>query len=297
MKQIISIALLMLAISTATAQSNKDNLRAALTKIAAEAKGDVGIAIEGLDFQDSLSINGRKHFAMLSVYKFPLAMAVLSKGEKGKLKMNRKVLIPRLALDTATFSPMLKDYPQGDIMLYPADILYYSVSISDNNACDVLFNLVGGTAETHKYVQSLGIKGINIAATEREMKTGWEVQYTNWAEPLAMTQLLRLFYEGKKLSKESNTMLMRLMTESKNSDKRLKGLLPKDTKVAHKTGTSDKNDKGIIAAVNDVGIVTLPDGRHYAISVFVGNSKKSYEECEAVIAKISKAVWDAYSKR
>lgn len=76
----------------------------------------------------------------------------------------------------------------------------------------------------------------------------------------------------------------------------MKGLLPKDATVAHKTGTSGTRD-GLTAATNDIGIVTLPDGRHLAIAVFVSDSTADETTREETIAKIARAVWDNFSKK
>lgn len=65
--------------------------------------------------------------------------------------------------------------------------------------------------------------------------------------------------------------------------------------VAHKTGTSLTID-GVTAATNDVGFVTLPNGRHLAISVFVPDSGANNAVREEVIAKVAKAAWDEWSK-
>ena len=57
------------------------------------------------------------------------------------------------------------------------------------------------------------------------------------------------------------------------------------------------NDKGVAAATNDAGIVTLPDGRHYGIVVFVSNSTDDEKTRENVIAQIAKVMWDFYSTK
>lgn len=103
--------------------------------------------------------------------------------------------------------------------------------------------------------------------------------------------LLRAFHEGKGLSKSSQALLRRLMTETSTGLKRIKGLLPDGTVVAHKTGTSSTVN-GVTAATNDVGLVTLPNGRHLAIAVFVSDSKANDAIREEAIAKVAKAAWD-----
>ncbi|RAJ31021.1 hypothetical protein [Pedobacter cryoconitis] len=50
-----------------------------------------------------------------------------------------------------------------------------------------------------------------------------------------------------------------------------------------------------MAAFNDIGIVTLPNGKHLAISVFMSDFKAPKERGENAIAAISKEIWDYYS--
>ena len=73
--------------------------------------------------------------------------------------------------------------------------------------------------------------------------------------------------------------------------KRLKGELPAGTLVAHKTGTGGTRN-GITAATNDIGIITLPDGRHLAVAAFVSDSAANDDTRDAVIARLAKAAWD-----
>jgi beta-lactamase class A len=117
------------------------------------------------------------------------------------------------------------------------------------------------------------------------------VQYRNWAQPVAMAGLLRAFHLGKGLSPASRALLEDLMIHGSRGNNRLKGLLPADAVVAHKPGTSG-TDSGLTRATNDVGIITLPSGRHITIAVFVSDSPASTAVREGVIAKMAKAAWD-----
>jgi beta-lactamase class A len=81
------------------------------------------------------------------------------------------------------------------------------------------------------------------------------------------------------------------MSTTKTFPTRLKGRLPAGTEVAHKTGSSGSRD-GVSAATNDVGIITLPDGRHLAIAVFLRDSRAAAEARDAAIAKAARAAWD-----
>jgi predicted peptidase len=270
-------------------------LKTTLTSIISQYKAKIGIAVIDLETHDTLTINNDFKYPMQSVYKFPLAIAVLHQVDEKKISLQQKVHINKKDLRPETWSPLKVKYPEGNIDMTVAELLNYTVSQSDNNGCDILFKLVGGTITVNSYIHKLGIKNISIAATEEEMSKSWDVPYTNWTEPLAMTKLLEGFYNKKYLSAASNNFLMKLMIESSNSAKRLKGLLPDNIVVAHKTGTSNTNEKRITAAVNDVGIITLPNGKHIAISVFVSNSSEKFETNEKIIAEISKAVFDYFT--
>lgn len=250
----------------------------------------------GLDFDDTLLMNEDVRYPMQSVYKFPLALAVLNKVDKKELNLQKRVRFKKSELMQETWSPMLKECREGENEMTVAQLLLYAVSKSDNNACDLLFEQVGGVGVVDRYCRRLGAQQIAIAATERQMSEGWPVQYTNWCKPASMLKLLRLFYEGKLLKENSNAYLMKLMVESENSPNRLKGMLPASAVVAHKTGTSNTNAEGVRAATNDVGIVTLPDGRHYAIVVYLKDYKADMAAGEHAIAKISEAVWEYYTR-
>lgn len=273
-----------------TAQKKVD--RNKLDEITKTAHGHVGMAMLSLEDGDTMSLNGHDRFPMQSVFKLPLAMAVLDQVDKGKFALDQIIHIRKEELLPNTWSPIRDKFPRGTDMKLK-DILAYTVSQSDNNGCDLLFRLVGGTAVVDKYIHGLGIDSIAIKATEEQMAKAWDVQYTNWSSPMAMLQILKKVHSGTALSKVSNDFLLKIMKETTTGPNRMRGLLPKDAVVAHKTGTSGTNAAGLAAATNDVGIVTLPNGKHYAITVFVSNSKAAETTRDGVIAQLTHLFWDA----
>ena len=146
----------------------------------------------------------------------------------------------------------------------------------------------------HKEIYSLEdfVKAFN----EEEMHKVNDFQYQNYTTTNSMNNLLKKFYDQKIVSKTSTEFLMKTMEETSTGKNRLIAQLPENTVVAHKTGTS-ATQNGVTAATNDAGIVTLPNGKHYAISVFVSDSKEDEATNEKIIADISKKVWDYFIKR
>ncbi|WP_428328958.1 class A beta-lactamase, subclass A2 [Mucilaginibacter sp.] len=293
-KFISSVGLLLMFLVPFCAMAQQGSLRDQIAAIAKTSKGIVGVSVLGLESRDSLTYNGNTRLVLQSVMKFPIALTVLHLVDSGKLSLDQLVHISKRDLPK-TYSPLRDKYPKGGVDVSIRDLLSYMVSLSDNDACDILLKQINGPKAVQDYMLHLGIRGIAIRASEADMASSWELQYTNWCKPLEMNILLDIFYKGDVLSKANTAFLNKLLTETTTGPKRLKGLLPAGTVVAHKTGSSGTNAEGLSPATNDVGIITLPNGKHMAISVFVCNSTDDEATREAVIAKIAKAAFDYYS--
>jgi beta-lactamase class A len=262
-------------------------------RIAAEAKGRVGVAARVLETGDEAGLAAREHYPMHSVYKLPIALAVLRGVDKGELKLDQKVKVEKSDfVREGMYSPVRDKNPQG-AELSVEELLRYAVSESDGTASDVLLNLAGGPRAVTASLGEIKVSDMNVVNSEKEIGRDWQTQYENWATPAAAVELLAALQEGRGLSVQSRTLLLKLMTESGTGPKRLKGQLPAGTLVAHKTGTGGTRD-GVTSATNDIGIVTLPNWRHAAIAVFVSDAKADEATREAVIARIAKAVWDKW---
>nr|AVA17841.1 beta-lactamase [uncultured bacterium] len=274
--------------------AQEEILKEKIARIVAPMKAEVGVSVLGIEDGKALSVNGENKFPMQSVFKFPIALAVLSEVDKGRFALDQEMDIGKSDLLPNTWSPIREKYPDGNIKMSLAEVLKYTVSQSDNNGCDILLGLIGGPEVVNDYIHGLGIKDFSVQFNEQEMHQDWNIQFSNWATPVAVTELLRIFYERKNMSLKSFDFLWGVMMETKTGPNRIKGQLPPGTPVAHKTGTSDTNKEGVTAAVNDVGIITLPDGKHVAIAVFVANSREDSATNEKIIADISRAVWDDF---
>lgn len=273
------------------------SLRQQIAGICESKHAVIGVSVQGIESGDTLSFNGTKHFPMQSVFKFPLALYILSQVDTGKLSLNQRLFISKKELLPDTWSPLRDSHPDGNFYMTLRDLLQYTISRSDNIGCDILFRLAGGTNKVNDYIHSLGMKNILIKTTEAQMHSAWNVQFSNWATPVDVTNLLVLFYTGKILSPATRDVLLKMMEGTTTGANKIKGLLPRGTVVAHKSGLSDRNKQGIRAADNDAGIVFLPDGKHFVITVFVSQSTENDETNAGIAAEISKAVWDYFTSK
>ena len=266
--------------------------RADIERIIERAHGRVGVAIIDPEHGDTMLVLGHDHFPMQSVFKFPLALEILHQIENGKYSLDQLIHIKESELHSNTWSPLKKKYPSGDADIPLAEIIRVTVAESDNNGCDILFRLAGGPAVVNEFIHTLGIADISIVATEEAMHADASVQYRNWCTPLSATQLLCAFFRQQILSAEHTNFLRTIMVNTATGAKRIKGKLPADAVVAHKTGSSGADEKGIAAATNDIGIITLPNGRSFMIAVFITNSSDDENFRDSIIADITKAAWD-----
>lgn len=188
-------------------------------------------------------------------------------------------------------SPLRDDHPEGAEVTI-RELLRLAVSESNGSASDVLLRLIGGPPAVMTYLHDLGIDDVQVLDTEKRIGEDDSLQYRNWATPSGAIKILRALHKSAELSRSSRALLLQFMTETTTFPTRIKGLLPTDAAVAHKTGSSGTSN-GITAATNDIGIMTLPDGREMAIAVFVADSKANDTTRDNVIARIAKQAWDA----
>jgi beta-lactamase class A len=251
--------------------------------------GSVGVAVVHVETGRSVSVQGATPLPLYSVFKLPLAVTVLKAVEEKRLRTDSKVRVA-----PADVVPGWQG--NTDLWRRPgertvAELLEFSIMRSDNTSSDKLLELVGGPVIVTGLMRSLGFQSIDIHSTIREFQARRENPNTGTADNLA--QLLARLQRGEILQPPQLKLLLGLMGRATTGGKRLRGDLPRGTPVADKTGTGEAG-----AAINDVGIITLPGGRgHLAMAVLVSGSKLPPEAQEKLIAELARAAYDAHVSR
>lgn len=270
----------------------QEPLRQQIRAIAHEAHGKVSVACSLPGSALNCDLNPNTKPPMQSVFKLPLGLTVLHQVEQGVLVLDQQVRFLRQdRILPHVYSPLQDQYPDAGVGVPLRELLRLTVSLSDNVAADILLRLVGGPKAVNTYVASLRISGFHLQDSEAVLHHEMSAQYRNWFESAGAVQLLRRISDNSPLTSEHTGLLLGWMTPAVRT-KRLDGDLPGGTLVAHKSGTSDVDD-GVAHATNDIGLITLPDGRRIAIAVFVTDSKADQATREQVIARIARAAYDA----
>lgn len=293
MKKVLFIlaVIIMLGISQSCEKATAKNaLQSELAEYIKDKDANIGVAVI-IDRTDTIEINGNQAFPMLSVYKFPIAVAL-----GNYLRATNKIIPDTLTVTPAdlrpdTYSPMRDKYAGSEAVRLPLyEIMAYAMQQSDNNASDILLKIIGGTANAMTALKRLGATDITIASTEAEMHENSQLCYDNSSTPIAMVKLLDRF--NYDLDDSYTRTLKQLMETCETGQNRLaKPLSDTNAIIGHKTGTGFPLPDGRLIAVNDVGYVLLPDGRNYSIAVFIENSGYDMAQTEAIIAEISEIVY------
>lgn len=332
MKKIIVLSIVLLGFSPLTQanmQCPQEAIREKIKQIASTISGTVGVSALHLERNENITFNGAQLFPMASTYKIPIAIHTLMLIERGALDFDSTIILA--PCDLRQDSELInKQFKNGQTNFSVEDLFVAMMQNSDNTATDALLNLYGNSPNhITKYLQTAGIDNITISRSVHHMIVDFysmprnencdaiidfekhadlddlpqphetEERFYNdltrdVATPCAMTGLLAAFIKEQLVTKFMVDYLIKIMEGCKNGPDRIKHFLPPEISIAHKTGT-------IAGVVNDVGIITLPNGEHIILTIFINGSNcssKAPEECKTVkfvIASIAKQIFDYFT--
>lgn len=297
-------------------------LRAEITRLGSGFDGQVGIAV--LDVADGWSVdyNGQAHLPQQSVSKLWVAITVLNAIDRGDFALTDTVLIRKE--DLSLFNQPLRDkVGPGGYRASIAQLLAAEIQQSDNAANDALIRKVGGPWAVQVAIVGKSLGEIRFGPGEKEMQTRaagltWKPEYsfgrTFWedrdrlppaqrraaleaylanppdaASPLDIVDTLGRLNRGELLSAESTAYLLNLMAGTETGAGRLRGGLSPGWRLQHKTGTGQIMGR-LATGHNDVGLLTAPDGRVYAVAVMIGQSRASFDARQELMRSVARAV-------
>lgn len=281
---------------SANLRPHKPSLRDELYALTDTVPGTVGIAF--VSDTDTVTVNNGVHYPMMSVFKLHQALAVAATLEKRGNSLDSLISVSGEELDRNTWSPMLEKYAEGDFKIPVGELLEYSITKSDNNASNLLFRHIVSPEKTDEYIRAIAEDSVfRIQLSESEMKAEPMLSYLNYTSPLAAAQLIRQTFEQPLVGTVYQEAIKHDLSIVTTGQDRL-GAAVKDTDIqlfAHKTGSGYRNKVGELMAHNDVGYFRLKDGRSYTLAVFIRDYNGSEEEASAVIADISKCVYNHFT--
>ena len=297
-------------------------LKSQMEKVTHRVDGVVGVAVKHLESGEEVLINGDMLFPMASTFKVPIMVEVFYQIKEGKFGLEDETEMTEADLHLG--SGILSALHAPGIKLSIRNLMTLMMIISDNSATDFLLKKVG-IDNVDRRMRALGLENIHLnrncqqlimdyfgmdyqkykgytlkelrgllrsydfespAADEARARFNREAR--DVCSPACMNRLLEKIFKAKILDRETCDLMLQIMHQCQTGEKRLRGMLPAGTRVAHKTGT-------IVTTVNDCGIIYLPDNRgHVSITVLSKEVKDEVEDMEKVIAEVARFAFDYF---
>jgi beta-lactamase class A len=161
--------LFLILVGTATANALDSSLLESQIRNIAEPLGNVGVGVQVLETGEQWFFKGDERFPMQSVYKAPIAVAVLHQVDRGALTLDQQTVIHRADL-SVEWSPINQKF-EGEAMTFTVEeLLQGMVGESDNTAADVLQGTLGGSKNVQQILEGLGIRNVRVDRLEREIQ-------------------------------------------------------------------------------------------------------------------------------
>jgi beta-lactamase class A len=266
-------------------------IEAMLASVAPADQGRIGVAAIDLATGRTVAVLGDQPFPMASTSKIAIVATFLDGVDRGKFKLTDQfpLMVP---VPSGKYSTAVAPVRPGQLMSAQS-LIELAITRSDNQATDALIAAVGGPAAVNRWLRQSSISGMrldrDIATLVRddgEVNPATTIDARDSATPLAMTRLISGLYRGEWLSPASRAVLIGAMERCETGKRRIRGMLPEGTLVAHKTGTLSNT-------ASDVGIIHTPDGRALVVAIYVtGQGGKRGRDDR--IATIARTLYDGY---
>lgn len=289
----LSITFCMALLSFLSFGQSKLTVEQLQANIAAELqqqKGTFAVAFKDLSTGKSFQVNGNDNFHAASTMKTPVMIELYRQADKKKFRLSDSIVIKnefKSIVDGSPFSLNAGDDSEPYFYKHIGEkttldtLLYKMIIASSNLATNMLIELVDAKNVTAT-MRSFGANDIQVLRGVEDQKAYDKgLNNTTTANDLAI--IFEKIAKGKAASKKScKAMIKTLLDQQFNSI--IPAQLPKDVKVAHKTGS-------ITRIHHDSGIVILPDGKMYVLVLLSKNFDNEKDAIQAM-ANVSKEVYD-----
>jgi len=297
-------------------------LEARIRELGRAFDGDVGIAVREVGSGWTTSWNGTRYFPQQSVSKFWVAMTAFARADAGQLDLSREVVVRREDL-TLFNQPIAQQIGPNGYNTTLENLIFRALTQSDNTCNDIVLRHAGGPDAVRGLIARHRIDGVRFGPGERAMQSQiaglqWSPTYSvgrafytarnavpadrrreafhnyiadpiDGATPDGLVAGLARLQSGDLLSPRSTQRMLSIMSQTRTGPQRLTGGLAPGWRIAHKTGTGQVLG-ATQAGYNDIGILTAPDGRTYAVAVMIGRTAVPNQIRMALMQNVSRAV-------
>jgi beta-lactamase class A len=286
-----SIFFFLLTCFACNAQNSTKELHEKIARVFQENQGDFAIAFKNLsEKNDSILINASEDFHAASTMKTPVMIEVFKQASSGKFSLRDSLLVKndfKSILDGSSYAMELgRDsgehlYEQIGQKRSIEDLVNDMITYSSNLATNIVIELVDAK-NVNKTMRNLGAMNINVLRGVEDMKA-YEAGLSNSTTAYDLMLIFEALANGNAVNPEADEKMLSILRQQKHTDL-IPALLPKDLKIANKTGW-------ITGVHHDSALVELPDGRKYVL-VLLSKNMEDMDAGTKMLAEVSKMVYD-----
>ena len=266
------------------------NLKQRIIDELSSQKGKFAVAFKDLSSRKELFINEKEVFHAASTMKTPVMIEVYHQAKTKRFSLNDSIALKnefRSIVDSSIFS--LDSTDDSELELYRHlgekrtiyELVYEMIIASSNLATNIIIEKVGASNVT-KTMRRYGAHEIQVLRGVEDQKA-YDKGMNNTVTAYDLMLIFERMAKGKAVSKKSSHAMINILFEQKFNTM-IPAQLPKEVKVAHKTGF-------ITGIHHDSGIVFLPDGRKYVL-VLLSKNIEEEETAVKAMATTSKMIYD-----
>lgn len=241
------------------------------------------VGVSALQGTKSVNLDSGERFAMCSTFKWVLAAAILQQADQGRLSRTKDILYGQK--DLLDYAPVTKAHVVDGKMTI-GGLCGAAVSLSDNTAANLLFQLIGGPAGLTQFVRGLGDTTTRFDRNEPTLNTNVTGDDRDTTTPAAMATLLKTVFTTPVLKPASLDQLKAWMVATSTGAKRIRSVLPAGWTAGDKTGTGENG------AVNDVAVIWPDKGDPIFMAIYTSGGTLDAAGREAIIADTAKLALD-----
>ncbi|AEV96587.1 serine hydrolase [Niastella koreensis] len=279
----------MLLFCACTNRMTLNKLKDQINSRLAEQPGNFAVAFKDLSTGDSLLINEQDFFHAASTMKTPVMIEVYKQAAARRFSLNDSVVLKnefKSIVDSSLFSLNPKD--DSDTALYqhlgekmPLYNLVYDMIIrSSNLATNTVIQMVNARNVTLT-MRQLGANKIQVLRGVEDSKA-----FDRGLNNVTTANDLMVIYEkmakGEIVDSASSQAMIKILLDQEFNEI-IPARLPKDVKVAHKTGN-------ITHVLHDSGIVFLPNGKKYVL-VILSKNLQNEANAKKAMAEVSEMIY------
>ncbi|MFT3935215.1 MAG: serine hydrolase [Chitinophagaceae bacterium] len=252
--------------------------------------GEFALAFKDLQTGKTIYINEHAIFHAASTMKTPVLIEAYKQAAAGNFSLSDSISIInnfKSIADTSHFSLSPNDDSELDLYKHIGEkatiysILYKMIILSSNFSTNIMIDKLGA-ANVTATIRSFGANDIQVLRGVEDNKA-FQLGMNNVVSAYDLSLLFDKMANGQIVSQQACEGMIKILLDQKFNDI-IPAKLPKEVKVAHKTGW-------VTGIHHDSGIIFLPDGRKYVL-VELSKNLKDEKAAVAAMANVSEMIYE-----